>query len=201
MTRPTGTRAALATAAAVLLALSAGCATAGGRTPQGTAGWPKHSADETWFTTAGVTPENPEALLDELRAGRAPKSLGLVRTGATPGATYAYVNWDWSLWPPGLRPVGVALTPVRTSGTTVSVGPVRQHGRLPKLSLRVVRVAGGAAWTAPLHDWQRTPHTFPATGGPRFTFQYLPDAEPPPDPLEGPDSLDGPVASTGPRHP
>ncbi|WOX20241.1 hypothetical protein [Streptomyces solicathayae] len=192
MTRPTGTRAVLATASAVLLALSAGCGAADGRTAQGTAGRPKHGADETWFTTAGVTPEDPEALLQELRAGRAPKALGLVRSGATAGASYAYVNWEWSLWPPGLRPVGVALTPVRTGGTTVAVGPVRQHGRVPELSLRVARIASDDAWTAPLPEWQHTPHTFQGPAAHGFTFQYVVEGEPSPDPLQGPNERAAP---------
>ena len=212
MTRSTGARAVRAALAAALVALSAACGAVGdGRTPPTAGGQPKHGADETWFTTSGVTPEDPAVLLRELRAGRAPKALGLVRSGAKAGASYAYVNWEWSLWPPGLRPVGVALTPVRARDTTVAVGPVRRHGQVPELSLRV-RADSGAAWTATLREWQRAPHTFagPSTAGGAsragarragFTYQYVVEGEPTMEPLEGPAQLEGPVEHSVPRRP
>ncbi|MFG2331116.1 hypothetical protein ACGFMM_16000 [Streptomyces sp. NPDC048604] len=194
-------RAVLVTFVSALMALSAACGAGGagseGRRGPGSGGRPEHGADESWFTTAGVTPEDPEVLLRELRAGRTPRSLGLVRSGAAAGATYVYVNWAWTLWPPGLRPVGVALTRVRVTDSTVAVGPVRRYGRVSDLSLRV-GVEGGAARTATLRAWERAPHTFPA-GAPQprrgFRFQYVVPGEPDMAPL------DVPVARAGAHRP
>ncbi|WP_406864883.1 hypothetical protein ABZO31_32370 [Streptomyces sp. HUAS MG47] len=188
MTRAPAVRVLLVTVVSALMALSAACGAGGaggeGRRGPGSGGRPEHGADEAWFTTVGVTPGDPAVLLRELRAGRTPRSLGLVHSGAEAGASYAYVNWAWTLWPPGLRPVGVALTPVKVTDGTVAVGPVRRHGRVPELSLRV-RAGGGAERTATLRTWQRAPHTFPAPGR-GITYQYVVAGEPEMEPLEAP---------------
>ncbi|WP_418960947.1 hypothetical protein [Streptomyces tritici] len=190
MTRTRGSRLVVSAVLAVALAFPAACGAGetgrDGRRGPASGGRPERGADEAWFTTAGVTPQDPAVLLRELRAGRTPRALGLVRSGAAADVSYVYVNWAWTLWPPGLRPVGVALAPVRVTGSTVAVGPVRRHGRVPELSLRV-RDAGGAARTATLREWQRAAHTFPGGGpGRGFTYQFVVAGEPAMDALEAP---------------